>query len=67
MPDDPAAMEVFLDFIKNDHEEIRLMIGQYHPEPGEWRVNSERRAVRWLKNYDAYPLTIQRSAPRWLT
>jgi hypothetical protein len=61
MPDDPAAMEVFLEFIKNDHEEIRLMIGQYHPEPGEWRVNPERRAVRWLKNYDAYPLTIRRS------
>jgi hypothetical protein len=67
MPDDPAAMEVFLDFIKNDHEEIRLMIGQYHPEPGEWRVNPERRVVTWLKNYDAYPLTIRRSAPRWLT
>ncbi len=64
MSDDPAAMDVYLDFMRNDHEEIRLMIGQYHPEPGEWRVNPERRVVTWLKNYDAYPLTIRRSAVR---
>ena len=49
VPDDPAAMEVFLGFLSNDREEIRLMIGQYHAEPGEWRVNPERRVVTWLK------------------
>ena len=64
MPDDPAAIDVYRAFMRNDHEEIRLMIGQYHPEPGEWRVNPERRAVTWLKNYDAYPRTIRRSAAR---
>ena len=64
VPDDPAAMEVFLGFLSNDREEIRLMIGQYHAEPGEWRVNPERRVVTWLKNYEAYPLTIRSSVAR---
>jgi hypothetical protein len=62
MPDDPAALDVYRKFLCNDHEEIRLMIGQYDPDRGAWHVNPEPRVVTWLKNYDAYPLTLRRRA-----
>jgi hypothetical protein len=62
MPDDPVAIDVYREFLCNDHEEIRLMIGQYHPDRGAWHFNPEPRVVTWLKNYDAYPQAIHRPA-----
>jgi hypothetical protein len=58
LPDSPIAMQVYFEFLRNDHEEIRLMIGQFDRQAKQWNVNPDRRAVTWLKNYDAWPLRV---------
>jgi hypothetical protein len=58
MPDDADALEIFNGFMRNDHEQIHLMIGQFNSTKRQWDVNPNQRAVTWLKDYNAWPLSL---------
>jgi hypothetical protein len=60
MPGDHEAMGIFSDFMKNDHESLHLMIGKYQREQKAWQIHSEPRAVTWLKDYDTWPLKLEK-------
>ncbi len=50
---------MFMDFLKNDHEQIHVMYGQYQSNLGQWNVNPRRRPVVWLKHTDSYPSSLE--------
>jgi hypothetical protein len=57
-PDDPEAFALYLDFLKNDHEQIHVMVGQFDTTKNQWTVSPERHGALWSKGLDSYPHTL---------
>ena len=53
------SLAIYLDFLKNDHEQIHVMRGVYEPQAERWLFESGRRPVTWLKDGEIYPRTFE--------
>ena len=58
-PESADSMATFMEFLKNDHEQIHVMYGKYEANPGQWTFEKERRLVIWPKDIDSYPRKIE--------
>ncbi len=56
-PENAEAFGTYLDFLKNDRENIHVMRGVY--EGHQWTFEKERRLLFWPKDGDIYPQRIQ--------
>ncbi len=54
-PENEEALAIYLDFLKNHHEQIHVMRGVYEPANDRWLFESERRPQTWLKHGNLYP------------
>ena len=58
-PESADSMVTFLEFLRNDHELIHVVHGEYESNPGQWTIGTECRPVTWPKNTDTYPRSIE--------
>jgi len=49
------SLATYLEFMRNDHEQIHTMIGQYFTDPERWVFNPERTPIHWPKDSSSYP------------
>jgi hypothetical protein len=54
-PGDHDALATFLDFLRNDHEQIHVMIGQHCKDTRQWAIDPTRQPARWRKDTGSYP------------
>ena len=52
------SLVIYLDFLKNDREQIHVLRGVYQPDAERWLFEPERRAVNWPKDGIIYPEII---------
>jgi len=52
-------MVTFLEFIRNDHEQVQVVEGQFDSDARRWIIGMEQRPVLWPKPADAYPRSIE--------
>jgi hypothetical protein len=53
------SLAIYLDFLNNDREQIRVMPGIYQPDEEKWLFEPERRAVHWPKDGLIYPDRVE--------
>ena len=58
-PEEARLFTTYLDFLKNDHEQIHIMVGQHQFKPRKWTFNPQRLPALWFKNPDSYPRRIE--------
>jgi len=54
-PESDASLATFLEFLRNDHEQIHVVHGKYEADNGRWVIDQDRRPVNWPKGIDTYP------------
>ena len=54
-PESAESMATFLEFLRNDHEQIHVVHGKYEVDNGRWLIDQDRRPVQWPKGIDSYP------------
>jgi len=58
-PESANSMVTFLEFIRNDHEQVQVVEGQFDSDARRWIIGMEQRPVLWPKPADAYPRSIE--------
>ena len=58
-PGSADSLATFLEFLRNDHEQIHVVHGKYEANNGQWVIDQDRRPVRWPKGIDTYPRMIE--------